>query len=307
MAGLAIACPGQGAQHPGMFDLALQSPAATQWLAEYSDAADVDVIELARHGRDLFANRNAQLLMCGATVATWVALRERLAVPDSYLGYSVGEMSAYGCAGVWTVRQFADIVRRRAACMDNAAPSDGGLMAVKGLSANELHGICDRHRLAVAIVNADDHAILGGKRTDMMAAEEAIVARGLWCQILDVAVPAHTPVMQAAAAEFHTALAQSEMTLPTSPVLAGISGYATATRTEIADTLAAQIEQTVRWQDCMRSAVERGTSVVLELGPGKSLSRMFDELGESLESRSADDFRTLDGIAKWVDARLRAA
>jgi [acyl-carrier-protein] S-malonyltransferase len=59
----------------------------------------------------------------------------------------------------------------------------------------------------------------------------------------------------------------------------------------------------VRWQDCMSSAVERGVSVVLELGPGRSLSRMFNDLDESVESRSVEDFRTLEGVAKWVNAR----
>lgn len=304
MGGLAIACPGQGAQHPAMFELALQSPAAGQWLAAYSDAADVDVVGLARHGRDLFANRHAQILMCGATVATWVALRERLAMPDLFLGYSVGEMSAYGCAGIWTPAQLADIVTQRAALMDAAAPSDAGLMAVKGLDADALQAICRRHDLAVAIVNADDHTILGGTQVAMADAEAQLVARGVWCQVLDVAVPAHTPSMRAAEAGFRTALEQSQMAMPLSPVLAGVSGCETTTRAEIAATLAAQISQTVRWQDCMRSAVERGVSVVLELGPGKSLSRMFDELGEPLESRSVDDFRSLDGVVRWVDARL---
>jgi [acyl-carrier-protein] S-malonyltransferase len=304
MTGLAIACPGQGAQHPEMFDLALQSPVAVQWLAAYSDAADIDVIGLARHGRDLFSNRHAQILMCGATVATWVALRERLAVPDLFLGYSVGEMSAYGCAGIWTAGQLADIVLRRAALMDDAAPPDAGLMAVKGLDAASLNVVCSEHNLAVAIVNADDHAILGGTRTDMIKAEKQLIARGLWCQVLDVVVPSHTPMMQVAGAGFRVALEQSEMALPSSPVLAGVSGCETVTHADIASTLASQIVQTVRWQDCMRSAVERGVSVVLELGPGKSLSRMFDELGEPVESRSVDDFRTLDGIVKWVNARF---
>lgn len=315
MGGLAIACHGQGAQHPGMFELALQSPVAAQWLAAYSDAADIDVIGLARHGRDLFSNRHAQILTCGATVATWVALRDLLAerrtdrpaTPEIFLGYSVGEMSAYGCAGTWTAAQLADIVVRRAACMDSAAPDDGGLMAVKGLDAASLQAICREHALAVAIVNADDHAILGGARTDMAVAEQQLVARGLWCQVLDVVVPAHTPMMHDAVAGFHFALAKSDMALPSSPVLAGVSGCETVTRADIADTLSAQIAQTVRWQDCMRSAVERGVTVVLELGPGKSLSRMFDELGEPLESRAVDDFRTLDGVARWVSARLGMA
>lgn len=303
MAGLAIICPGQGAQHPEMFSLALQVPAAAQWLEAYSDALEVDVVGLARSGRGLFSNRNGQMLMCGATVSTWIALQDQIATPDVFAGYSVGEMSAYGCAGAWDATQLAHIILRRAELMDETAPRDAGLMAVKGLDLTQTQNLCNDFRLALAIVNAADHVILGGLRVDLSLAQDALHERSVWCQLLDVAVPAHTPFMHEAAQGFCTALGHSGIALPAVPVLAGIDGCATGDIAAIIAMLTAQIEQPVRWQDCMREVVEQGVGVVLELGPGKGLSRMFDGLGEPLESRSVDDFRTLDGVVKWVNAR----
>lgn len=303
MGKLAIACSGQGAQHSGMFDLALQSEAASQWLSAYSDALSLDVVDLARKNQDLFSNRHAQILICGASVATWLALADRLVTPDVFLGYSVGEISAYGCAGVWNAQQLAFLIDQRAVLMNQAAPLAAGLMAVKGLNGVLTDQICSKHHLEMAILNADDHVILGGARTNLAAAADELGAGGYWFQLLDVAVPAHTSCMQDAAHAFRIVVEQSGMKAPTSPVLAGVNGCETTNREEIADTLAAQIAKTVRWQDCMRSAVERGVSIVLELGPGRSLSRMFNGLGEAIESRSVEDFRTLEGVAKWVDAR----
>lgn len=303
MSGLVIACPGQGAQHPKMFDLALQSEAARDWLAAYSAATGVDVVALAANGENLFSNRNAQLLICGAAIATWTALRERLSQPELFIGYSVGELAAYGCADAWTVQQIGVLVPQRALLMDQVAPANAGMLAIKGMDAAAVDGICQRYRLELAIINGDDHFVLGGLRSDIETAAAEITAAGHWCKALDVAIPSHTSVMQAAAQAFREVLISMPPQPLSAPMLAGINGLA-GPEASIAQTLSAQIAQPVRWQDCMNTTLERGVTVVLELGPGRALSRMFEELGTGVEARSAEDFRTLDGIARWVETRL---
>lgn len=305
MAALAIVCPGQGTQHPAMFELALQSAAATEWLDAYSAAAKVDVVTLARRGDELFSNRNGQLLVCAASVANWIALSPLLPQPLLFAGYSAGEMAAYGCAGAWTADALADIVSQRAACMDAAAPSDGGLMAVKGMQRRDVAVLCSAHALDEAIVVAEDHLIVGGRRGDLSAAAQTLERQGIWHQLLDVAVPSHTPFMRDAVAPFRTAVRATPLQMPAVPVLAGIDGCPTMTADAIADTLAAQLAQPVDWLACMRSAVERGVTVVLEIGAGKNLAKMFSECEEAgdVDSRSCDDFRSLEGIAAWINAR----
>ncbi|MFJ7567850.1 ACP S-malonyltransferase [Herminiimonas sp. NPDC097707] len=303
MSGLAIACPGQGAQHPQMFDFALQSDAARDWLAEYAAATGVDVVALATSGEDLFSNRNAQLLICGAAIATWTALQERLPQPELFIGYSVGELAAYGCAGAWKVKELGLLVPQRALLMDQVAPKNAGMLAIKGLGMAEIDGICKRYHLELAIINSEDHFVLGGVRDDIESALLAITTDGHWCKALDVAIPSHTSFMRSAVQPFHHLLKVTPAHALVAPVLAGINGLSESERT-IADTLSAQIAEPVRWQDCMNTTLERGVTVVLELGPGRTLSRMFDELNVAVEARSVEDFRTLDGIVNWVETRL---
>jgi [acyl-carrier-protein] S-malonyltransferase len=262
-----------------MFELALQSPAGADWLAEYSDALEVDLLRLAQRGDALFCNRNAQLLICGAAGAMWSALRERLAVPELFIGYSVGELAAYDCAGAWTAREIALIVMQRAALMDASAPANAGLMAVKGLTESPMLELCRTGKLEIAIANGDDHFVLGGRRADLERLAGTLSAQGHWFKLLDVAVPSHTSAMRDAAEGFGRALREFPVRDTAAPVLAGIDGCPTSAST-IAATLAAQIAES-------------------------SLSRMFAESGSDLQTRSVDDFRTLDGIVKWVDARLR--
>lgn len=302
MTGLAIACPGQGAQHPAMFELALQSPPACAWLEAYSGALGYDIVALAREGDDLFANRHAQPLVCGAAVATWVALQAQLDAPDLFLGYSVGELAAYGCAGAWDARQLAMLVTRRAALMDQAAPADAGMLAVKGMTPAAIRALCAMHALDIAIVNGDDHVVLGGGRIGLEGAVAEIDRQGHWCRLLEVAVPSHTPALQAAVAPMRALFAATPTHPLSATVLAGIDGMPVDAAT-LASSLAAQIAQSVRWIDCMQTAQERGVEVVLELGPGRALSRMFEEFSPHIAVRACDDFRTVEGIVKWVRSR----
>jgi [acyl-carrier-protein] S-malonyltransferase len=45
--------------------------------------------------------------------------------------------------------------------------------------------------------------------------------------------------------------------------------------------------------------------VFLDLGPGSALARMASEALPGAAVRSVVEFRTLDGVARWVGAALR--
>lgn len=89
----AVLCPGQGAQHPAMLDLALQEPASTQVLDAAAAALGEDLRQWVARPQALFDNATAQPLICIAQLATWAALRERLPRPALHAGYSVGELA----------------------------------------------------------------------------------------------------------------------------------------------------------------------------------------------------------------------
>ena len=71
MARLAILCPGQGGQHPGMFDLALSDPATAAALAGWGveRAAGLAPPALPDSSEALHDNRVAQPLVVAATLA----------------------------------------------------------------------------------------------------------------------------------------------------------------------------------------------------------------------------------------------
>jgi len=50
----------------------------------------------------------------------------------------------------------------------------------------------------------------------------------------------------------------------------------------------------------MHSLVEIRPDVVLEIGPGNALSKMFMEIAPEIPVRSVCDFKKMDGVVAWV-------
>ena len=100
---IAILCSGQGTQHPGMFDLVAQAPEA-QGVLEAACAVleGKDPRQFIREAdpATLYSNRVGQILCCTQTLAAWALINPHLAGPVVIAGYSVGELAAWGCAGL---------------------------------------------------------------------------------------------------------------------------------------------------------------------------------------------------------------
>lgn len=304
---LALLCPGQGGQHAAMFARVQDDPRAAPVLAAASAALGRDVQELAAHA-DRYQNRCAQPLVCAGALAHWRALEPRLPAPRLALGYSVGELAAHALAGSFDDATCLALAAERARLMDEASPADAGLLAVTGLRGMAIGQLCDRHGAAVAIVNGEDHYVLGGPSAALRVLAEAATVRGARAVPLPVSVPAHTPWLRAAAHAFAERLQAAAVRAPATPVLAGVDGLPVATGARVVATLAAQIAHTVRWHHVLAQAVERGARVFLELGPGRALARMTRDGFPGCEARAVEDFRTLEGVAEWVaGACARAA
>ena len=83
----------------------------------------------------------------------------------------------------------------------------------------------------------------------------------------------------------------------------GIDGRALETHAEAAGALADAVQQTIRWRSVLQEASERGIGVALELPPGAGLTRMFRG-PEGVQARAIADFRSVDGIAAWLERTL---
>lgn len=308
MTALAILCPGQGAQHPQMFDLACSEPRVAQLLAHWPLAAacGMPLPALLADPALLFANRIAQPLIVAAALAVWEAIRHCAPTPALVAGYSIGELSAYGIAGALSAEQLIPLTATRARWMDRCTvPSAAqSLLAVSGLTPAAARPLLTQHRLSIAIQNGADSLIVGGWDRDLRAAAAGLRQMGAQLTALPVEVASHTALMQAAVAPFNDALQQCDFMDFQCPVLAGISATLVSTKEDAVTTLSRQIAEKIRWDQCMDACAEAGVTVALELGPGAALSHMLRDRHPTIECRSVADFRTLAGVARWLARHL---
>jgi [acyl-carrier-protein] S-malonyltransferase len=305
---IAILCSGQGRQHRGMFDLTAQAAAAQAIFdiaAPYFGGTDPrDFVRNASPDM-LFGNRVGQLLCCTQALAAWAALGDARPARAVMAGYSVGELAAWGCAGMLAPAAVLALAAQRAQAMDAAAAPGAGLLAVTGLREAALRPMMPDGAAWIAIVNDDDHFVIGGQDAALRAiAAQAAEAGARHVVRLPIAVPSHTPMLQTAAARFAETLATFEVRLPT-PGVQVLSGIDSDPVRDIAagrEMLSRQIGATIHWSRCLQRSVETGAVTALELGPGDALSRMAQTREGLRDARALDQFHHLDGARAWLRA-----
>jgi [acyl-carrier-protein] S-malonyltransferase len=304
---LAVLCSGQGLQHPQMFSLTGNAPAAEAVFAHATEMlGQRDPRELVQTEplQVLHSNRVAQILCASQALSAAAALRHVWPKRILLAGYSVGEISAWGVAELFDSATTLDLAALRAELMDAASSPGDGLLFVRGLSRTSVDNLCRRYSTAVAIVNPNDAFVLGGsgEALDILAVD-AIRMGAVHVTRIAVSVASHTVRMAAASSAFQVALehaptkgnANSRVRL-----FSGIDGTAVLDTAAGKKKLSEQISHTVEWAACLQGCLEAGASAFLELGPGFALSNMLASTYPNIPSRSLDDFRTIQGVASWV-------
>ncbi|WP_025886102.1 ACP S-malonyltransferase [Asaia prunellae] len=300
---LAILCSGQGGQHASMFRLTASSPLAEPVFREAGHVLGDDPRSFVQKADrvSLYSNHAGQILCCTAALAAWYALRLS-EEPDILLaGYSVGELASWGCAGLFDLKQFMHLVSLRAAAMDRAAPEKAGLLAISGIRRDILDRLLSETGNYLAIKFSEDGFVAGGKDKALDTLAKTVRDHGARsAHRLAVSVPAHTPYLKQASADF---LALLHVTPPGEltrniQLLSGLDGGLVRHPVAGCQSLCAQISETINWTACVDTLVERGATVALELGPGRALSNMTGDRLRS--SRSLEDFDTLEGVRKWL-------
>ncbi len=281
---LAIVCPGQGAQTPGMLAPWLELPRTADRLAAFSEAAGVD---LTTHGTasDADTIRDtavAQPLIVSASLLALRALEDAVGapvVPGATSGHSVGEFAAAAVAGVLGDAEAVGLVGHRARFMAEAAAAEPtGMTAVLGGDPDEVLAAIEAAGLWPANVNGGGQVVAAGAQDALARFAENPPARARVVP-LQVAGAFHTPFMQPARDAFAAVAAEAAAASPRVTLLTNADGTAfgpDAAGADVVARLVSQIASPVRWDLCQATLAELGVTGLLELAPGgvlKGLAR----------------------------------
>ncbi|MGW2953542.1 type I polyketide synthase [Streptomyces eurythermus] len=274
---VAFLFPGQGALQAG------HGRAAHELLPVFREVFEACRAHVrARHGIDLapaldpgtssdwfLDTRHQQLGLFAYGYALARQLSAWGVTPTASLGHSVGEYTAAAAAGGWDWPDALDLVHARATAMHQAPP---GRMLVVRAPLDEVTPLLD-DGVSLATVGSG-YAVVSGpaERIEALAADRR--AAGTATRLLPTAHAFHSPLMAAAAEELRKAVATVPGKTPRHTWISGLTGEWTAPeQAQDPDYWARQLTGTIRLDLGMRTLAEGGAPVLVELGPGDSLTR----------------------------------
>lgn len=298
---IAAIFPGQGAQSVGMLgELAKTHTSIEARFEQASAVLGFDLWAMAQEGpaEVLGQTENTQPALLVASVALWDLWSDAHSKADMMSGHSLGEYSALVCAGAMTFEDGVRLVRKRGELMQAAVPNGQGTMAaVLGLEDAAIAECCAQvdGEVGPANFNAPGQVVIAGATGAVAAAVESCKAAGAKrAVLLDVSGPFHSTLMQSAAEDFATALADVELVMPRVPVYQNVHGEVATSVGQMRELLVEQLYSPVRWTTCVGALLDAGVEQFVECGPGSVLAGLVKRISRATPTIG---LATADGVA----------
>ncbi len=306
----AFVFPGQGSQYAGMGQkMFAHYPAAREVFAEADEVLGFSLSRLCFEGpaEELQKTVNAQPAILTVSVACLQVLQEQGVRPAAAAGHSLGEYTALVAAGALSFRDALLLVRKRGQYMQEAVPlGEGGMVAVLGLTAEAVAGICRQveekgYRCDVANYNCPGQIVIAGERKALAEAVAMARAQGAKkCVELAVSAPFHSRFMCPAAERLADELAKTPVADPEVPVVANVTADYVNSGEEIRKLLAEQIYSPVRWEQSVHRLTGDGVNIFLEIGPGSVLTGLIRKIARPARAFNAEDPESLEKVLAYL-------
>ncbi|MFP2956841.1 type I polyketide synthase [Myxococcus sp. 1LA] len=224
---------------------------------------------------------------------------------DAVLGHSVGEYAAAMFAGVLEPEVGLPLVAERARLMQ-ALPERGAMLAVFAEAARVQPFIAVHPRVTVAAINGPRNTVISGDAAAIDAVVQALTEAGIESRRLNVSHAFHSPLMQPMLAEFERAAGRGSFQKPKLPLISNLDGREAGEAVTQPAYWSRHVLQPVRFEDGIRTLLQRGVRVFLEVGPKPSLSNLARDVVareealwlETLHPRKSDWVGVLRALAE---------
>ncbi|MEM8675747.1 MAG: SDR family oxidoreductase [Cyanobacteria bacterium P01_G01_bin.67] len=191
--------------------------------------------------------------------------------PVAMIGHSIGEYVAATLAGVFSLEDALALVTARGQLMQQL-PS-GSMLSV-ALSEQEVQPYLGSE-LSVAVINGLESCVISGATEAIEALQNQLVTLDVDCRLLHTSHAFHSPMMEPILAPFKERVAQVSLKSPQIPYLSNITGtWITNQEVTSAEYWLNHIRQTVRFEQGLQELLKKPTQVLLEVGPGRTLSKL---------------------------------
>jgi [acyl-carrier-protein] S-malonyltransferase len=305
----ALLFAGQGAQYVGMGrDLAGRFPSCKAWFDRARAILGFDLASICFNGpeAELVRTENAQPAIF---LISWIALQlleEHLPDIDyqAAAGLSLGELTAWTAAEVFTFEDGLLIARQRGIFMQEACDLTlGGMAAILGLDIEKMHAVCAQAHVEMANLNCPGQIVISGEPEKVAKACELAKAAGAKRAVmLPVAGAYHSRLMASAQPKVEAMLNTVPMNEPVMMVIANVSARPHTEPPDIRARLIDQVVSSVRWEDSIRYLIEQGFTRFIELGPGTVLSGFVKRIDKNVQTYTVADVPSLEATVEALKA-----
>jgi phthiocerol/phenolphthiocerol synthesis type-I polyketide synthase E len=191
--------------------------------------------------------------------------------PSAMLGHSIGEYVAACLAGVFSLEDALALVAIRGQLMQSMPR---GCMLAVSLSEQDIRPLLGEG-LSLAAVNGPSLCIVSGDEHGIACLESSLSQKQSSTQRLQTSHAFHSYMMEPIVERFTEHVRQIALKPPRIPFLSNVSGTWITPKDAIDPAYwATQLRQTVRFSDCLGRLYEEPGRVLLEVGPGRTLSTL---------------------------------
>jgi len=297
----ALLFAGQGAQYVGMGkDLAERFPSSQIWFDRSREILGFDLPSLCFNGPDaeLIRTEHAQPAIF---LLSWIALellKEQVPGLEYHAaaGLSLGELTAWTSAGVFSFEDGLSVARQRGRFMQEACEqAPGAMAAVLGLHIDKVRAVCAEADIDLANLNCPGQIVVSGE-TDKVANAVALAkaAGAKRAVMLQVAGAYHSRLMASAQPKVHGLLGGIKMNPARFTVIANATAQPHTEPGDIRTRLTDQVISSVRWEESIRYLIDQGVNRFIELGPGGVLTGFVKRINKDVPTFTVADVPTLE-------------
>ncbi|HVF89344.1 MAG TPA: type I polyketide synthase, partial [Blastocatellia bacterium] len=191
--------------------------------------------------------------------------------PRAMIGHSIGEYVAACLAGTFSLDAALMLVAERGRLMQTMPP--GAMLAVS-LSEQDVKPLLGE-RLSIAAINAPSVCVVSGPEEEIEELTAELEGKGQVCRRLKTSHAFHSQMMKPATEPFAGLLKGIALNPPAIPFVSNVTGaWITPEQATSPEYWAGHMIQTVRFDQGLRELLAGTAAVLLEVGPGRTLSAL---------------------------------